>query len=378
MTTDNKTLADAQPGGRVRLGDGPAIEKLARELLAKEWEKLSFDAPVEELRAGCELPPVVAAGVRAIVAALSANPFPYGQRDDSDLLADLRDVEEHLYHAGSNPIHTATVRAAINALSAQPSPGGQDALDCIGRIEEAIEFRVPHDIYAAVHGELAELKAALAARQPVDENYEVWAQNAENVAAELTDERAIKALRFAARGIRCAASQPVRIYGCCAQPEGELHTAECPNMRHLAARQPVGQEPLWCLHVLGMDDVHPAPSKAHAEKAAAWHNEQFKDQAARLGISIEAKVVPWPHSAESHAAGVAEFIPQWLIPQWQLDALEANAAPPAQAVDLGQLPRVIELLSNVSRTLVDWAADEQREAIGIVKALIDSQAVGNG
>ncbi|MEE9891435.1 MAG: hypothetical protein PBU96_18980 [Stenotrophomonas geniculata] len=55
------------------------------------------------------------------------------------------------------------------ALSAQPSPGGQDALDCIGRIEEAIEFRVPHDIYAAVHGELAELKAALAARQPVSE-----------------------------------------------------------------------------------------------------------------------------------------------------------------------------------------------------------------
>ncbi|ALA82125.1 hypothetical protein VN11_08565 [Stenotrophomonas maltophilia] len=36
-----------------------------------------------------------------------------------------------------------------------------------------------------------------------------------------------------------AARQPVRIYGCCAQPEGELHTAECPNMRHLAARQPV-------------------------------------------------------------------------------------------------------------------------------------------
>ncbi|HHA2676658.1 TPA: hypothetical protein ACOECQ_002782 [Stenotrophomonas maltophilia] len=91
---------------------------------------------------------------------------------------------------------------------------------------------------------------------------------------------------------------------------------------------------LWCLHVLGMDDVHPAPSKAHAEKAAAWHNEQFKDQAARLGISIEAKVVPWPHSAESHAAGVADFIPQWLIPRWQLDALEAKDAGPTQAVDL--------------------------------------------
>ncbi len=35
-----------------------------------------------------------------------------------------------------------------------------------------------------------------------------------------------------------AARQPFRIYGCCAQPEGELHTAECPNMWHLAARQP--------------------------------------------------------------------------------------------------------------------------------------------
>ncbi len=52
------------------------------------------------------------------------------------------------------------------------------------------------------------------------------------------------------------------------------------------------------------------------------------------------------------------------------------AAPPAQVVDLWQLPRVVELLSNVSRTLVDWAADEQREAIGIVKALIDSHSEG--
>ncbi|RLK57477.1 hypothetical protein BCL79_1883 [Stenotrophomonas rhizophila] len=41
-----------------------------------------------------------------------------------------------------------------------------------------------------------------------------------------------------------AARQPVRIYGCCAQPEGELHTAECPNMRHLAARQPGAQPPV--------------------------------------------------------------------------------------------------------------------------------------
>lgn len=47
------------------------IEKRARELLAAEWSKLSFDAPAEELISGCELPPVIAAGVRAIIAALT-------------------------------------------------------------------------------------------------------------------------------------------------------------------------------------------------------------------------------------------------------------------------------------------------------------------
>lgn len=138
--TARATLADAQPGGRVRLGDGPTIEKQARDLLAKEWEMLSFDAPVEELREGCELPPVVAASVRAIVAALSAHPFPDGQRDDSDLLAGLRDVEEHLYYAGSNPSHTETVRAAINALAAR-QPGGEPVADWSKRGGKPTDWR---------------------------------------------------------------------------------------------------------------------------------------------------------------------------------------------------------------------------------------------
>lgn len=54
----------------------------------------------------------------------------------------------------------------------------------------------------------------------------------------------------------------------------------------------------------------------------------------------------------------------------------------AQGFDLGQLPRVIELMQGVSRTLVDWAYDDQREAINIVKALVDQRdaapGVGNG
>lgn len=161
-----------------------------------------------------------------------------------------------------------------------------------------------------------------------------------------------------------------------------------------SARQPVGEpvafqlagsEPLWCLHVLGMDDVHPAPSKAHAEKAAAWHNEQFKDQAERLGISIEAKVVPWPHSAESHADGVAEFIPQWLIPQWQLDALEANAKQPAQAVDLGAVREALQAaegLATVCASVDGYSREEvaasgraMKQQFSDALAKIDSQAV---
>lgn len=110
MSTDNKTLADVHPGGRVRLGD-----QALRVFSAGRW---TYDG--------------------------TGQSFSHEEMDAAAFVV-YRDA----------------------ALSAQPSPGGQDALDCIGRIEEAIEFRVPHDIYAAVHGELAELKAALAARQPV-------------------------------------------------------------------------------------------------------------------------------------------------------------------------------------------------------------------
>ena len=78
------------------------------------------------------------------------------------------------------------------ALSAQPSPGGQDAAGLIQDLRAAVSLGRP-----LLHSDMDEIAAALAARPPV------------------------------------------RVYGCCAQPEGELHTAECPNMRHLAARQPV-------------------------------------------------------------------------------------------------------------------------------------------
>lgn len=83
---------------------------------------------------------------------------------------------------------------------------------------------------------------------------------------------------------------------------------------------------LWCLHLRGPDDVHAAPSKAHAEAAAATYNAAFKEKAARAGILFEAVAAPWPHSAESHAASVANFIPECILPAWQAEAMTANAA----------------------------------------------------
>lgn len=59
---------------------------------------------------------------------------------------------------------------------------------------------------------------------------------------------------------------------------------------HIAARQLV-EPALWCMHILGPDDVRPAPSKAHAEMAAAMHNEAFEERGERAGIMCEAVVV---------------------------------------------------------------------------------------
>lgn len=158
MTTDNKTLADVQPGGRVRLGDSRSTRAAT---FLRQYLTYLRSSPRQGLRPRwCDVYEALGIAIEA----LSAQPSPGGQGDALKALDDLAAFCSD--DTATVDRHVAVIRAA---LSAQPSPGGQDALDCIGRIEEAIEFRVPHDIYAAVHGELAELQAALAARQPVGE-----------------------------------------------------------------------------------------------------------------------------------------------------------------------------------------------------------------
>lgn len=62
---------------------------------------------------------------------------------------------------------------------------------------------------------------------------------------------------------------------------------------------------LWCVHVLGPDDMHPAPSKEEAERAAKHMTDYYGPGPHDPPISFEAK--PWPYSETSHVADLKEF-----------------------------------------------------------------------
>lgn len=80
------------------------------------------------------------------------------------------------------------------------------------------------------------------------------------------------------------------------------------------SEKPSKGEGLWCLHILGPDDIHAAPSKEHAERAAERFNEIYGPVAASAGVMCRAVAAPWPHSPESHAEDVGLFEANWLQP----------------------------------------------------------------
>ena len=68
---------------------------------------------------------------------------------------------------------------------------------------------------------------------------------------------------------------------------------------------------LWCVHVLGPDDVLAAPS----HEAAAVHAHGInKAVFGRIGTPDDvlcfAYAAPWPHSRESHAESVKNWLKQ--------------------------------------------------------------------
>lgn len=74
---------------------------------------------------------------------------------------------------------------------------------------------------------------------------------------------------------------------------------------------------LWAMHVPGPDDVYACESKAAAEQRAKEHNEAIRkiELARQFGMepaTIEARVIEWPHSAESHAVALLDGIAETL------------------------------------------------------------------
>lgn len=74
---------------------------------------------------------------------------------------------------------------------------------------------------------------------------------------------------------------------------------------------------LWCVHVLGMDDVHAEPSHAAAVASAARLNRATRANMPEGDntILLFGYAAPWPHSSESHAEGLihqADQEAKWL------------------------------------------------------------------
>lgn len=115
MTTDNKTLADVQPGGMVRLGD----QALPPEGYAGAWIRSAYGQPSSFTYWNMEV--AYAAGWQA---ALSAQPSPGGQGDAlgvaaSEMLDLLRSIpEEELLALDCDPHPPSSLSEAAKTLEA--------------------------------------------------------------------------------------------------------------------------------------------------------------------------------------------------------------------------------------------------------------------
>lgn len=65
---------------------------------------------------------------------------------------------------------------------------------------------------------------------------------------------------------------------------------------------------LWCVHVLGPDDIIAMPSKERADLHAAKINKSVGRQWEEGDPEINAIVEPWPYSPETHEKALFEVL----------------------------------------------------------------------
>ncbi|MCF3495487.1 MULTISPECIES: hypothetical protein [Stenotrophomonas maltophilia group] len=163
MRNDNKSLADVQPGGRVRLGDARALIQRYDAAGAKFRESLMDDRYSDAQRV--ELRRELTAVQDELLTALSPQPSPGGQD------AAIKAMAESLLCAESSAtLEDAREQAALllaDALPhlAAPQPVGISSDWVIGYLTTD----APEESREAIRNAFAEYAALSAARQPVGE-----------------------------------------------------------------------------------------------------------------------------------------------------------------------------------------------------------------
>lgn len=119
MTTDNKTLADVQPGGRVRLGDSRSTRAAT---FLRQYLTYLRSSPRQGLRPRwCD----VYEALEIAIEALSAQPSPGGQGDDlavellaTELERDGNDQAASAIRSGDTTYGMKLLHAALRAITA--------------------------------------------------------------------------------------------------------------------------------------------------------------------------------------------------------------------------------------------------------------------
>lgn len=71
-------------------------------------------------------------------------------------------------------------------------------------------------------------------------------------------------------------------------------------------------DPLWMMHVIGPDDIYPAPDHAAAVEWCAYLNREIAPKVPEV-LCVAVPAI-WTGTAEEHAEGLAEAIKGWTVP----------------------------------------------------------------
>jgi len=64
---------------------------------------------------------------------------------------------------------------------------------------------------------------------------------------------------------------------------------------------------LWCVHIIGPDDLYAAPSKEEAEERVAAQNDWINNDPKLRESGIQAEVLIWPYTSESHTESLTHW-----------------------------------------------------------------------